>query len=71
MGMTRPQRIENNFHKGKGHFIGTVEMAMKYDWHQGDWGKVAEALDLPITVLDDIMRAWNIGPYDRRRAPRW
>lgn len=70
MGMTRAQRIENDFEKGKASFIAGVDLVMKTDWHQKDWEIVAKTLDLPVTVLDDIMRAWHIGPYDRRKEPR-
>jgi len=66
----RPEKIEENLRKGKGYLIGAIEVAINHDWHRGDFEQIAAALDIPSFTLDEIMRSYHIGPYDRRRVPR-
>jgi len=66
----RPEKIEENLRKGKGYLIGAIEVAIKHEWHRGDFEQISAALDIPNHTLDEIMRSYHIGPYDRRKAPR-
>lgn len=70
MGMTRPERIETNLRKAKGFLIGAIEVAIKHNWHGGNYEQIAATLDIPNMTLDNIMRSYHIGPYDRRKDPR-
>lgn len=68
MGMKRPERIQHNLHRAQGYLIGSIEMALKYSW--GEIDQIAAELGLPTMTVDEVMRSYHIGPYDRRKEPR-
>jgi len=71
MATPRPEKIEDNLRQAKGYLIGAIEVCIKHDWHKGDTEQIAAALNIPNHTLDEIMRSYHIGPYDRRKVPRW
>lgn len=68
MGMTYRERNEHMLRKKKAEIIYQIEQALTL--YGRDLNEIAAILDLPVMHLDNTLRAWHIGPYDRRKEPR-